>query len=188
MAYDEGLAWRIHEHFDDEPGITDKKMFGGLCFLHRGNMVAGCVGDELMVRVGAEAYADALARPHAREMDFTGRALKGMVYVGEKGFAEDADLAGWLELGLRHASSLPPKQAKSAGPRRPPATKKAAAKKKKKAAAKRKSAAKKTQKKKKAPAKPKAAAKKKKAAATKKKAAAKRAVRKSGPARRGSDR
>jgi hypothetical protein len=72
-------------------------------------MCAGIVGDELMLRVGPEAYQSALARPHAREMDFTGRSLRGMVYVGVDGFSDDADLDSWLELGAAFAGSLPPK-------------------------------------------------------------------------------
>ena len=109
MAYDEGLAERIRNHTAARPGIGEKKMFGGLCFLVEGNMCFGIVGSELMVRVGADAYAEALALPHAREMDFTGRAMRGMVYVGEDGIAEDPDLLAWLERGMAFAGSLPPK-------------------------------------------------------------------------------
>lgn len=109
MAYDEGLAHRVREALSDRSDLTEKKMFGGLCFLLGGNMAAGIVGDELMLRVGKDAYEDALARPHAREMDFTGRALKGMVYVGAEGFAEDTALEEWLGLAVAFAGSLPPK-------------------------------------------------------------------------------
>jgi TfoX/Sxy family transcriptional regulator of competence genes len=52
MAFDEGLAHRLRELFEDERSITEKKMFGGVCFLHRGNMACGIVGEELMLRVG----------------------------------------------------------------------------------------------------------------------------------------
>ena len=133
MAYDEGLSERIQDYFEDRPGVTDKKMFGGLCFLINGNMCCGIVKDELMLRVGPDGYDDALAQPHAREMDFTGRALKGMIYVACEGFEEDEDLAAWLERAARFAESLPSKSAK----------KRAAAGKKKKAAAKKKAGAKK---------------------------------------------
>lgn len=111
MAYDEGLAHRIREHCEGDPRVSEKKMFGGLCFLVGGHMACGVVGDELMLRVGPDAYADCLERPHAREMDFTGRALKGMVYVAPEGFAEDEDLAAWLECGFGFAGGLPPKTA-----------------------------------------------------------------------------
>ncbi len=152
MAYDEGLAQRIREMLEDHPGVAEKRMFGGLCFLLRDHMVSGVVGSELMVRVGADAYADALARPHAREMDFTGRALRGFVYVGEEGVAEDDDLRSWLELGVRHAESLPPKKAKKSSAKSKSGKKRAAKKGAKKKATK-KSPAKKKKAKKKATAK-----------------------------------
>lgn len=109
MAYDEGLAQRIREVLDETAGATEKKMFGGLCFLIGGNMTCGVVGDELMVRVGPEAYEDALAQPHAREMDFTGRPMKGMVYVAADALDDDDVLAGWVERGAAFAGSLPAK-------------------------------------------------------------------------------
>ncbi len=84
-------------------------MFGGLCFLLDGNMSFGVVRSELMVRVGPDAYPEALALPHAREMDFTGRSMRGMVFVSEDGISEDEDLEDWLERGLTFAGSLPPK-------------------------------------------------------------------------------
>jgi len=109
MAYDEGLAQRLRECLADRADVTERKMFGGLCFLVGGNMAAGIVGDELMLRVGPAAYAECLARPHAREMDFTGRALKGMVYVAADGLSEDDALAAWLARGVDYAASLPAK-------------------------------------------------------------------------------
>ena len=109
MAYDEGLAQRVREELADTPALTEKKMFGGLCFLVGGNMACGIVGEELMVRVGPDAYEECLARPNAREMDFTGRSLRGMVYVSAEGVAEDADLSHWTGRGAGFAGSLPPK-------------------------------------------------------------------------------
>ena len=85
-------------------------MFGGLCFMSGGNMCFGVVGDEIMVRVGPDAYEGSLQLPHAREMDFTGRSMRGMVYVDSDGFTTDDDLETWLERGLRYARSLPPKR------------------------------------------------------------------------------
>lgn len=109
MAFDEGLAERVRDLIAEHRGWSERKMFGGLCFMSNGNMCFGVVGSELMVRVGPEAYDAALALPEAREMDFTGRSMRGMVYVGESGLSEDDDLAGWLDRGLRFAGSLPPK-------------------------------------------------------------------------------
>lgn len=84
-------------------------MFGGLCFMVNGNMCFGVVGSELMVRVGPDAYEEAVSLPDAREMDFTGRSMRGMVYVSEAGISEDENLRGWLARGLGFASALPPK-------------------------------------------------------------------------------
>jgi TfoX/Sxy family transcriptional regulator of competence genes len=108
MAYDEALASRVREVAGQSAVVSERKMFGGLCFMVEGNMACGVVGDELMLRVGPAAHAAALARPGARPMDFTGRPMKGMVYVGAEAIATDADLAAWLGLGLAFAHSLPP--------------------------------------------------------------------------------
>ena len=64
MAFDEGLAQRIREELGDRPDIVEKKMFGGVAFMHSGHMCCGVVADVLMARVGPDAYADALSRPH----------------------------------------------------------------------------------------------------------------------------
>ena len=109
MAYDEGLAERVQAILGDDPGIDHRKMFGGIAFMLDGNMAVGIVGEDLMVRVGPDAWADALAQPGAREMDFTGRSLKGFVYVDGEGTAEDHDLRAWVQRGLAFAGSLPPK-------------------------------------------------------------------------------
>jgi hypothetical protein len=89
--------------------MSERKMFGGLCFMTSGNMCFGVVGDDLMVRVGPDHWKESLEMPFAREMDFTGRSMKGMVYVSSEGLAEDEPLRQWLEAGLDYASSLPPK-------------------------------------------------------------------------------
>jgi hypothetical protein len=115
MAFDEGLAERVRTFVVDDPDVSERKMFGGLCFLSSGNMCFGIVGTELMVRVGPEWYSEALGMPHAREMDFTGRSMRGMVYVDEGGISEDADLSAWLRRGLDFASSLPSKSARAPG-------------------------------------------------------------------------
>jgi len=110
MGLDEGLQIRLEEALSGVQGITQKKMFGGLCLLHRGNMVAGIMKDgRLMLRVGKERHQEALSRPHAHEMDFTGKPMAGMIYLDEAGFSEDADLKSWLDLALAFTSSLPPK-------------------------------------------------------------------------------
>lgn len=109
MAYDDGLAHRIRDLLGDDPAISERKMFGGLCFMCDGNMALGIVGSDLMVRVGPDAYEGALREPHAREMDFNGRPMRGMVYVAPDGVAEDDALGAWLARGIDFARSLPPK-------------------------------------------------------------------------------
>mgnify|MGYP006001413201 CR=1 FL=1 len=109
MPYDPGLAERLREQFQDRPDLVEKKMFGGLCFMVAGNMCCGIVGDTLMCRVGPEQYQDCLLQPHAREMDFTGKTLKGMVYVAPEGIESDQDLAAWISRCLHFVGSLPAK-------------------------------------------------------------------------------
>jgi len=107
VPYDERLAGRVRTELAGTPGLSEKRMFGGLCFLLRGNMACGIVRDSLMVRVGAAAYDAALRQPHARVMDFTGKPMKGMVYVAPEGVAAPADLAAWLRRAVDFAGRLP---------------------------------------------------------------------------------
>jgi TfoX/Sxy family transcriptional regulator of competence genes len=109
MAYDEGLAQRIRERLTEDPGIRERKMFGGLAFMHRGNLCVGVIEDEVMVRVGPQHHAEALALPHARPMDFTGRPMKGYVFVGSSGIEDEEQLRAWIERGLRFTRTLPSK-------------------------------------------------------------------------------
>ena len=109
MAYDEKLAARIREAVRGEPGVTEKAMFGGLAFLLRGNMAVGITGDELMVRVGPNASDEALARPHTRVFDMTGRPMKGWVLVEPAGTRTKRQLSSWVGRGVRFAHSLPAK-------------------------------------------------------------------------------
>jgi TfoX/Sxy family transcriptional regulator of competence genes len=109
VAYDEGLAQRVREALAERNDLDERRMFGGLAFLLGGNLCAGVVKDELMVRVGPDAYAASLARPHARPMDFTGRPMKGLVYVAPEGLEDDDDLRAWVARGVDFAGSLPPK-------------------------------------------------------------------------------
>ena len=107
MAYDDGLAQRVRELLADEPALREKRMFGGLAFLLRGNMCVGIVKDELMVRVGPDAYPGLVRQPHARAMDFTGKPMRGFVYVESDGIESDAELTRWVGYGVAHARSLP---------------------------------------------------------------------------------
>jgi TfoX/Sxy family transcriptional regulator of competence genes len=110
MAYDEKLAARVGRLLGGNPGYSERRMFGGVCFLLNGNMCAGVLNEELIVRVAADDYPAALARPHARAFDFTGRPMKGFVVVGPSGCRTARQLAGWLGLGIDIAGKLPPRQ------------------------------------------------------------------------------
>src|SRR5438477_396051 len=97
MAYDNRLAARVRSVLGEEPDIAERAMFGGL------------VRDDLMVRVGADAFDEAMSRPHVRVMDFTHRPSKGIVYVAPAGVRDDRELEGWVARGVRYARSLPAK-------------------------------------------------------------------------------
>ncbi|MFE1988121.1 TfoX/Sxy family protein [Streptomyces mirabilis] len=109
MAYDEGLAERIRERLGTDPDIAEKRMFGGMAFLHRGHMAVGVTGDDLMVRVGPDTTEQALTRPGTRIFDMTGRPMRGWVVVTGSTVAEDEVLGEWIDKGCAFAASLPPK-------------------------------------------------------------------------------
>ena len=109
MAYDEALADRIRDVLAPRPELSERKMFGGIAFMLAGNMAVGIVGEDLMVRLDVADAERALAEPHTRPMDFTGKPMKNMVYVDPEGTASDQDLAKWVDAGADYAMSLPPK-------------------------------------------------------------------------------
>jgi TfoX/Sxy family transcriptional regulator of competence genes len=109
MAYDEQLADRVREALSPRADLTERKMFGGIAFMVGGNMAVGVINDDLMVRLDPADAERALKEPHTRPMDFTGRPMKGMVFVDSTGTESDENLAGWVEAGADFAASLPPK-------------------------------------------------------------------------------
>jgi TfoX/Sxy family transcriptional regulator of competence genes len=111
MAFDEALADRVREILAARPELSERRMFGGIAFMLAGNMCCGVINEDLMVRLGDDAEA-ALAEPHTRPMDFTGKPMKTTVYVDPEGTASDAELARWVEAGADFAASLPPKATK----------------------------------------------------------------------------
>jgi TfoX/Sxy family transcriptional regulator of competence genes len=113
MAYDSGLSQRVREVLRERHGITERAMFGGLAFLVDGKMFVGVQASILMARVGPERHEDALAVPHVRQMDFTGRPMKGYVYVDPPGLTEDKDLTAWVRWCADYVAALPPKKTKA---------------------------------------------------------------------------
>jgi len=110
MPYDERLAQKVRSQLKKARGITEKKMFGGLCFLLRGHMCCGVERDKLVVRVGPEQYEPLLRKQHVKPMDFTGKPLRGFVYVMPDGLKSSAVLKTWVAFGLQYAKSLPVKK------------------------------------------------------------------------------
>ena len=109
MAYDERLAQRVRDILDVRPELSERRMFGGIAFMIAGNMAVGVIGDDLMVRLDPADAEQALTEPDVRPMDFTGKPMKGMVYVDSVGTEVDRALAAWVEAGADFAASLPPK-------------------------------------------------------------------------------
>lgn len=108
MAYDENLAQRVREIMAAEETVTERKMFGGLAFMLDGNMACGILGEDLMLRLGPDGGESALASTHVQPMDFTGRPMKGMVFVSPAGL-KGSTLRRWVEKSVAFASGLPPK-------------------------------------------------------------------------------
>jgi len=109
MTYDEGLAQRIRDLISDHPGFMEKKMFGGIGFMLRGNMACGVNQENLIIRVGPDNYQGALTRPNVEVFDLTGRPMTGWIVVKESGYQNDADLQEWVDQGVGFALSLPEK-------------------------------------------------------------------------------
>ena len=112
MAFDDVLGWRVRAALSDRDDVTEMRTFGVLTFMVAGKMCVGVIGDALMVRVGPEAYADALSQPHVRPMDFTGRPLTGFVYVSPDGVATEEMLRAWVDRAVAHVTRLPAKAAR----------------------------------------------------------------------------
>ena len=108
MAYNENLATRVRIALAGERA-SEKKMMGGLCFMVRGYMCVGVTNDKLMVRTGSEAHAHALTLKHAVPMDFTGKALKGFVFVLAQGCSTQRNVDAWVKRALAFVTTLPAK-------------------------------------------------------------------------------
>jgi TfoX/Sxy family transcriptional regulator of competence genes len=108
MAYDEHLAARVRALLAKRADVSERKMFGGLTFMVGGNMCCGVNKDELIVRLDPGREHEALSRPHARVMDFTGRHMPGFITIRPEGLDDD-QLGEWVREAVAHAALLPPK-------------------------------------------------------------------------------
>jgi TfoX/Sxy family transcriptional regulator of competence genes len=109
VAYDERLAERVRGMLGRRRAVTERKMFGGIAFLLRGNMCCGVLNDALIVRVDPQGTARALRRRHTRPFDMTGRAINGFVVVTRPGCRNAKQLQGWLKTALTYVRGLPSK-------------------------------------------------------------------------------
>jgi TfoX/Sxy family transcriptional regulator of competence genes len=109
MAYCEKLAKRVRQILEPTEGVTERKMFGGVAFMISGNMCCGVVEEELMLRLGPERAQKFLQEQHTREMDFTGRVIKSMIYVKPAGIRTKASLMKWVGRAIDFVAGLPAK-------------------------------------------------------------------------------
>lgn len=100
MAFSEKLASRVRGVLAGAPRCVEKKMMGGLTFMVNGKMCVGILKDDLMVRIDPEMHEKALARKGCREMDFTGKPMRGFVFVGPGGTSTKKSLESWVALAL----------------------------------------------------------------------------------------
>lgn len=108
MPHDPHLAARMRRALASRKNVTEKKMFGGFCWMLRGNMLCGVEVGRFMFRVGKELEAEALGRSGAGPMDITGKPMRGFIWVrADK--AEGRVLHSWIDLASRFVATLPPK-------------------------------------------------------------------------------
>lgn len=112
MAYSEKLAGRISRLLSVNKGLVEKKMFGGICYMISGKMAAGIVENKLMIRCSRDEYDTLLKKPHADVMTFTGKPMKGFLYVEPAGIKTDKQLQKWLDVGVEFVKKSPPKKKK----------------------------------------------------------------------------
>lgn len=110
MAYDEVLAGRIREVMQDEPGLSERRMFGGLAFLVDGHMAASASSQSgMLLRVDPADTASLVALPHVSRFEMGGRAMDGWLLVDTEALADRAALRDWVGRGVAYVRSLPPK-------------------------------------------------------------------------------
>ncbi len=112
MAFDEKLNDRIREHLSHLQKVEEKHMFGGTCYMVNGKMCVGVVGDEMMCRIDHAIYEEALEKTGCREMDFTGKPMKGYVFVSTEGLKSKKQMEYWINLCLEFNKKAKPSKKK----------------------------------------------------------------------------
>ena len=108
MVYSEKLAQRVRDNLHTDLPVEEKQMMGGLTFMVDGKMCVGIIRDNLMARIDPQEYESALTRIGCREMTFTGRPMKGFVFVGPQGTESDQDIKYWLARALFYNKQVKP--------------------------------------------------------------------------------
>ena len=109
MPYSESLANRVRQNFHGRRDVVEKKMFGGVVFMLRGNLCVGIWQTALIARLGPDQAAAALSQPHVGQFDITGRPMKGWVLIQADGLDLDVDLAAWISQAEEFVGTLPAK-------------------------------------------------------------------------------
>jgi TfoX/Sxy family transcriptional regulator of competence genes len=110
VAYDEDLASRIRDILQNEPGVTEKRMFGGLAFLINGNMAVSASGQGgILLRIDPVDAPSLVERPEASRFEMRGRAMDGWLRIDQTGLTTKRQLTSWVSRGVDYARSLPPK-------------------------------------------------------------------------------
>lgn len=117
MAISEQLANRVRDAFGGRRDVVELKMFGGIAFMVSGHMCVGLVGDSLMVRVPPDETALWLKKPHVRPMDFTGKPMRGFLYVDPPGIRTQKSLGAWVDRCTAFVATLPKKKPRKPRPR-----------------------------------------------------------------------
>jgi TfoX/Sxy family transcriptional regulator of competence genes len=115
MPFDEKLAGNVRACLADQKKVEEKKMMGGLTFMVNNKMCVGVLDQDLMARIDPELYEQALEKPGCREMNFTGRPMKGFVFVGPEGTRKKSDLQYWMDLALEFNKRARPSKKRKTG-------------------------------------------------------------------------
>lgn len=109
MQNEDPLSGRIRQILSSRRRISERKMFGGVCFMINGNMCVGTWKGSLIVRLDRKNHDKTLAEPHTRPADMNGRPMKGWALVEPAGIESENQLTAWVDRAVRFAESLPPK-------------------------------------------------------------------------------
>jgi hypothetical protein len=109
MSPDESLAKQVRQLLAECPGLSEKKMFGGLGFLLSGNICCGAWKEFLILRLGEDAARQVLTEPQARPFDITGRPMRGWAMIEPAGWQDEARLRRWIDWAVEFTLTLPGK-------------------------------------------------------------------------------